>query len=64
MRFLGDRPSVDLNYNDVFMVPSLSSVASRQSVDLTTPDKDVTTIPIVGSNMTATASRSLSETFA
>ena len=64
MRFLGDRPSFDLTYNDVFMVPSLSSVASRQSVDLTTPDKVGTTIPIVVSNMTAIAGRRMAETVA
>ncbi|NDF41175.1 MAG: GuaB1 family IMP dehydrogenase-related protein, partial [Actinobacteria bacterium] len=57
MRFLGDRPSFDLTYNDVFMVPSLSSVSSRQNVDLSTPDKVGTTIPIVVSNMTAIAGR-------
>ena len=64
MRFLGDRPSFDLTYNDVFMVPSLSSVASRQAVDLTTPDKVGTTIPIVVSNMTAIAGRRMAETVA
>ena len=64
MRFLGDRPSFDLTYNDVFMVPSLSNVASRQSVDLTTPDKVGTTIPIVVSNMTAIAGRRMAETVA
>jgi len=64
MRFLGDRPSFDLTYNDVFMVPSLSSVSSRQNVDLSTPDKVGTTIPIVVSNMTAIAGRRMAETVA
>ena len=38
MRFLNDSPAFDLTYSDVFMVPSLSDVKSRLSVDLTTPD--------------------------
>ena len=37
MRFLNDiTPTTDLTYNDVFMVPSRSAVASRFDVDLTT----------------------------
>ena len=64
MRFLQTPPAHDLTYNDVFMVPSLSSVASRQAVDLTTPDKVGTTIPIVVSNMTAIAGRRMAETVA
>ena len=47
MRFLNDRPPYDLTYSDVFMVPSLSSVPSRFDVDLTTPDRLGTTIPVV-----------------
>ena len=39
MRMLHDAVDVDLTYNDVFMVPSLSSVPSRFDVDLTTPDR-------------------------
>ena len=38
MRLLHPAPGHDLTYNDVFMVPSLSSVGSRFDVDLTTPD--------------------------
>jgi len=54
----------DLTYNDVFMVPSLSSVSSRMDVDLTTPDRIGTTIPIVVANMTAVAGRRMAETVA
>lgn len=63
MRFLSDTPPpYDLTYNDVFMVPSLSSVNSRLDVDLTTTDGVGTTIPIVVANMTAVAGRRMAET--
>ena len=55
-------PGFDLTYNDVFMVPSLSSVPSRFDVDLTTPDGIGTTIPVVVANMTAVAGRRMAET--
>ena len=64
MRFLSDPPPHDLTYNDVFMAPSLSNVGSRLDVDLTTPDKLGTSVPIVVSNMTAVAGRRMSETVA
>jgi IMP dehydrogenase len=65
MRFLNGAPaSYDLTYNDVFMVPSLSTVPSRFDVDLTTPDRLGTTLPIVVSNMTAVAGRRMAETVA
>lgn len=64
MRFLHGTPNYDLTYNDVFMVPSMSTVASRQSVDLRTPDMLGTTIPVVVSNMTAIAGRRMAETVA
>ncbi len=64
MRFLDGPPAHDLTYNDVFMVPSLSSVASRLDVDLTTPDGIGTHIPLVVSNMTAVAGRRMAETVA
>lgn len=64
MRFLGSEPPYDLTYNDVFMVPSLSSVPSRFDVDLSTPDMLGTTIPVVVSNMTAVAGRRMAETVA
>ena len=48
MKFLNDvTPAHDLTFNDVFMVPSRSSVTSRLDVDLKTPDNIGTTIPLV-----------------
>ena len=64
MKFLGERPSYDLTYNDVFMAPSRSDVASRLDVDLTTPDGVGTTIPLVVANMTAVTGRRMAETVA
>ena len=65
VRFLNDlQPQHDLTYNDVFMVPSRSSVTSRFDVDLTTPDDIGTTIPLVVSNMTAISGRRMAETVA
>ena len=64
MRFLHDLPAHDLTYNDVFMVPSKSSVSSRFDVNLSTPDKVGTNIPIVVANMTAIAGRRMAETVA
>jgi IMP dehydrogenase len=64
MKFLHDNPPYDLTYNDVFMVPSLSSVPSRFDVDLSTLDGVGTTIPVVVANMTAVAGRRMAETVA
>src|SRR5580765_4248110 len=64
MRFLTGEQPFDLTYNDVFMVPSLSAVASRFDVDLTTPDGLGMTIPVVVANMTAVAGRRMAETVA
>jgi IMP dehydrogenase len=65
MRFLGDRrPDHDLTYADVFMVPAHSTVGSRLEVDLTTPDRVGTTIPVVVANMTAISGRRMAETVA
>ncbi len=65
MRFLNDeRPDHDLTYNDVFMVPGRSEVASRFDVDLTTADGVGTTIPVVAANMTAVSGRRMAETLA
>src|ERR687885_687017 len=64
MRFLGSRPDHDLTYADVFMVPNHSTVGSRLEVDLTTPDRVGTTIPIVVANMTAISGRRMAETVA
>jgi IMP dehydrogenase len=65
MRFLeGHRPPYDLTYNDVFVVPGRSDVASRFDVDLSTVDGSGTTIPVVVANMTAVAGRRMAETVA
>ena len=65
MRFLTDQqPDHDLTYDDVFMVPSLSEVGSRMSVDLSTADGTGTTIPLVVANMTAVSGRRMAETIA
>src|SRR2546423_11526094 len=65
MRFLdGREPAYDLTYNDVFIVPGRSDVASRFDVDLSTGDGSGTTIPVVVSNMTAVAGRRMAETVA
>ncbi|CAB4753578.1 unannotated protein [freshwater metagenome] len=63
MRFL-NTPSHDLTYDDVFMVPSASNIASRMDVDLSTHDGTGTTIPIVVANMTAISGRRMAETIA
>ncbi len=63
MRFLSN-PSYDLTYDDVFMVPSKSEIASRMDVDLTSQDFTGTTIPIVVANMTAISGRRMAETIA
>jgi IMP dehydrogenase len=65
VRFLNDvQPTYDLTYDDVFMVPSRSSVGSRQAVDLSAPDGTGTTVPLVVANMTAVAGRRMAETVA
>ncbi|MEV1285825.1 GuaB1 family IMP dehydrogenase-related protein [Micromonospora sp. NPDC049679] len=65
MRFLsGAAPAHDLTYNDVFMAPARSDLASRLDVDLATSDGTGTTIPLVVSNMTAVAGRRMAETVA
>ena len=65
MRFLdGQSPPYDLTYNDVFIVPGRSDVASRFDVDLSTSDRSGTTIPVVVANMTAVAGRRMAETVA
>ncbi|WP_447005639.1 GuaB1 family IMP dehydrogenase-related protein [Saccharothrix isguenensis] len=65
MRFIeGHRPSYDLTYDDVFLVPGRSAVESRFGVDLSTSDNTGATIPIVVANMTAVAGRRMAETVA
>jgi len=57
-------PTYDLTYDDVFMAPNYTQVASRMDVDLATTDGTGTTIPIVVANMTAIAGRRMAETVA
>ena len=65
MRFLSNEvPQHDLTYNDVFMVPGRSAVASRLDVDLATSDGSGATIPLVTANMTAVSGRRMAETVA
>jgi IMP dehydrogenase len=63
MRVLQE-PPYELTYDDAFLVPSRSAVASRADVDLATGDGSGTTIPIVVANMTAVAGRRMAETVA
>jgi IMP dehydrogenase len=60
----GHRPLYDLTYDDVFIIPNCSDVASRFDVDLSTSDGSGTTIPVVVANMTAVAGRRMAETVA
>jgi IMP dehydrogenase len=65
VRFLHDAaPPHDLTYDDVFMVPRHSAVASRYDVDLATSDGTGATLPLVVSNMTAIAGKRMAETVA
>lgn len=65
MQFLdAKRPSHDLTYDDVFMVPRHSAVSSRYDVDLSTTDGTGTTLPLVVANMTAIAGKRMAETVA
>jgi IMP dehydrogenase len=65
VRFLGETvPEQDLTYNDVFMVPGRSAVASRLDVNLATSDGSGATIPLVTANMTAVSGRRMAETMA
>ena len=63
VRFINS-PSFDLTYEDVFLVPSRSEIASRMDVDLAAIDGTGTTIPLVVSNMTAISGRRMAETVA
>jgi len=65
VRFLdGRQPAYDLTYDDVFMVPRRSAVASRYDVDLATTDGTGLTVPLVVANMTAVSGRRMAETMA
>jgi IMP dehydrogenase len=64
VRFVDPVPPFELTYDDVFMVPARSDVASRFDVDLSTSDGSGTTIPVIVANMTAVAGRRMAETVA
>ncbi|MFD6392879.1 GuaB1 family IMP dehydrogenase-related protein [Nocardia sp. NPDC060259] len=65
MRFLpGPQPPYDLTYDDIFLVPNRTDVASRFDVDLASVDGSGTTIPLVVANMTAVAGKRMAETVA
>jgi IMP dehydrogenase len=66
VRFLHghDAHSHDLTYDDVFLVPRPSAVASRFDVDLSTADVSGSKVPVVAANMTAVAGRRMAETLA
>jgi IMP dehydrogenase len=65
VRFLdGHTPTTDLTYEDVFITPVRSTVASRLDVDLATPDGTGTTVPLVAANMTSVSGRRMAETLA
>lgn len=55
---------VELTYDDVFLMPNRSPVASRRLVDLASDDGSGTTIPLVAANMTAVSGRRMAETIA
>jgi IMP dehydrogenase len=60
----GERPPHDLTYDDVFLVPTRSDVASRFDVDLSVADPSGATIPVIAANMTAVSGRRMAETLA
>jgi IMP dehydrogenase len=65
VHFLNDAvPPHDLTYDDVFMVPRHSAVASRYDVDLSTADGTGATLPLVVANMTAVSGKRMAETVA
>jgi IMP dehydrogenase len=65
VRFYTDTPpGYDLTYDDVYLMPNRSAVASRFDVDLATSDGTGATIPVVVANMTAVAGRRMAETMA
>jgi IMP dehydrogenase len=64
VQFIDTPPAHDLTYDDVFMVPRPSAVASRYDVDLSTTDGTGATLPLVVANMTAIAGKRMAETVA
>lgn len=64
MRFIGEIPSHDLTYSDVFLVPGRSDIVSRLDVDLAPDDRTGATIPIVSANMNSVTGPRLAATLA
>lgn len=65
MRFLQQQsPPFDLTYDDVYLLPARSQVASRMDVSLATSDGSGATVPVVAANMTAVSGRRMAETLA
>ncbi|MGV9195142.1 GuaB1 family IMP dehydrogenase-related protein [Microbacterium sp. MC2] len=64
MQFLDARPTVDLTYSDVFLVPRRSGVGSRLDVDLAPDDGTGATLPLVASNMNSVTGARLAATLA
>ena len=65
MRFLHEEDAKkECTFQDVFLIPQHSEVASRTQVDLTPTGVSGLTIPIVVANMTAVAGKRMAETIA
>ncbi|QKJ19967.1 GuaB1 family IMP dehydrogenase-related protein [Microbacterium hominis] len=64
MDFYGERPTVDLTYSDVFLVPRRSAITSRLDVDLSPGDGTTATIPLVAANMNSVTGARLAATLA
>lgn len=65
MQFLHELDATkELTYSDVFLVPRLSSVASRMQVDVAPNDGLGLQIPVIAANMTAVAGKRMAETMA
>ncbi len=64
MRFLQNLDSFELTYNDAFLVPNYSDIASRFEVDIKSPDVVGANTPLVVANMNAVAGKRMAETVA
>ncbi len=64
MQFYETRPTHDLTYSDVFLVPSHSEVASRLDVSLAPGDGTGATLPLVSANMNSVTGPRLAATLA
>jgi len=65
MKFLNNYDyNYDLTFSDVFLTPNYSEIDTRFDVNLITPDKIGTNIPLVIANMNAIAGKRMAETVA